>query len=130
MDVGREARRRDNAAWVILFLVFAAPSVIVAFENAMHFSGSAIDGPFQLYNALRRIQAGFRPGIDFQFFHGLGTAYLHYLPDRLFGGGLAGSQLARELIAAAAQPLVLLIAFRLFTGVWRKAMSLAALGIA
>src|SRR5262249_14275389 len=104
MDVGRGSTPRANVAWAILFLAFAAAPMVVAFENAMHFSGSAIDGPFQLYNALRRIQVGFRPGVDFQFFHGLGTAYLHYLPYRLFGGGLAGSQLARELIAAAAQP--------------------------
>lgn len=105
------------------------PAIIVAYENAAHFSGSAIDGPFQLYNALRRIQAGFRPGVDFQFFHGLGLPFLLYGPYRLFGGGLHGSQLAREVITAVIQPLVFVVAFRVFTGSWRKSFALSALGM-
>ena len=115
--------------WTTLFILVSLPAVIVGYENATHFSGSAIDGPFQLYNALRRIQAGFRPGVDFQFFHGLGLPFLLYAPYRLFGGGLPGSQLAREVITTVIQPLVFLVAFRVFTGSWRKSFALSTLAM-
>jgi hypothetical protein len=100
--------------WALLVLVFALPAFVVAFEAAMHFQGVAIDGPFQLYNALRRIQAGYRPGIDFQFFHGMGVPYAHYWLYRLFGGGFAGSEMARQLIGTTAYVLVFLVFFRAF----------------
>src|SRR4051794_40035276 len=96
----------------------------------MHFAGVAIDGPFQLYNALRRIQAGFRPGVEFQFFHGLGVPYAHYWLYRLFGGGLRGSELARELLATALYPCVYLIFFRAFCGNWPRAFALSAAAMA
>jgi hypothetical protein len=104
--------------------------LVVGYESATHFGGVAIDGPFQLYNSLRRIQAGFRPGIDFQYFHGLGVPYLHYWLYRLLGGGLRGSELARQLIAAAAFPAVFLVVFRGFTGTWSRAFCLAAAAMA
>jgi len=80
----------------------------------MHFQGIAIDGPFQLYNALRRIQAGYRPGVDFQFFHGMGVPYAHYWLYRLLGGGFAGSEMARQLIGTTAYVLVLVVFFGAF----------------
>src|SRR5829696_6970576 len=81
-----DARRGSlatGAAWLALLCVFVIPVLATAVESALHFSGSAIDGPFQLYNALRRIAAGFHPGTDFQFFHGVGVPYLHYWLFRL-----------------------------------------------
>lgn len=128
--VPERAGAASTALWSLLFALFSAAILTIAFETAMHFSGVAIDGPFQLYNALRRIQAGFRPGVDFQFFHGLGIPYLHYLPYRLFGGGLEGSELAREMTAAAAFPAVYLLALRAFTGTWRRALALSAAALA
>jgi hypothetical protein len=113
-----------------VFLAFAVASMVVGYETAMHFSGVAIDGPFQLYNALRRIQAGFRPGVDFQFFHGLGAAYSHYWLYRLFGGGLRGSELARELFATTLYPVLYVVVFRAFTGSWRRAFALSAAAMA
>ena len=112
--------------WATLCAVFAVALLVVAFETAMHFNGYAIDGPFQLYNALRRIQAGFRPGVDFQFFHGLGLPYIHYPIYRVLGGGLRGSELARELVSAAVYPTVLLAFFRVFSGDWRRTFCLTA----
>lgn len=116
--------------WTALALVFVLVTLTHAFETAMHFDGSAIDGPFQLYNALRRIQAGFRPGVDFQFFHGFGIPYAHYWAYRLFGEGLRGSELARELISAIAYPLVYLFAFRALTGRWATAVCMTAAAMA
>ncbi|HXT15472.1 MAG TPA: glycosyltransferase family 87 protein [Gemmatimonadaceae bacterium] len=116
--------------WAVASALFTIALFAVAFYTAMDFRGVPIDGPFQLYNAMRRIQAGFRPGIDFQFFHGLGSAYLYYPFYRLFGGGLEGSELARELGAALAYPIVYLAAFRILTGNWRTAWCLTALALA
>ena len=118
--------RAGYALWVFFFLLVGLVPLIVGYESAMHFGGVAIDGPFQLYNSLRRIQAGFRPGVDFQYFHGLGVPYLHYWLYRLLGGGLRGSELARQGIAAIALPAVFLLFFRGFVGVWSKAFCLAA----
>jgi hypothetical protein len=116
--------------WPLLFAFVALVPLTVAIETAMHFNGSAIDGPFQLYNAMRRIAAGFRPGVDFQFFHGFGVAYLHYPFFRLFGAGLRGSQIARELISAIAYPIVLVALFRTFVCDWRSTFCLSAIALA
>jgi hypothetical protein len=129
IDRAQSASRELRAGvlvWLGLFLVFAVALFVIEYETAMHFSGVAIDGPFQLLNALRRIQGGYRPGVDFQFFHGFGIPYLHYPLYRLFGGGLRGSELARQGISAVLCPLVFLIFFRVFLGDWRRALCLAA----
>jgi hypothetical protein len=83
-----------------------------------------------LYNALRRIQGGFRPGIDFQFFHGIGIPFLHYPLYLLFGGRLAGSELARQLLSTFIYPVVFLVVFRAFTGDWRRTWWLTATALA
>ena len=116
--------------WPLVFALVTLVPLTVAIESAMHFSGSAIDGPFQLYNAMRRIAAGFRPGVDFQFFHGFGVAYLHYPFFRLFGAGLRGSQIAREMLSAIVYPIVLLVLFRTFVREWRLSFCLAAVALA
>src|ERR1041384_2854220 len=113
----------------ICWLVFAGlalSQLSVAIETALHFDGSAIDGPFQLYNALRHIAAGHRPGVDFQFFHGVGVPYAHYWLFLLFGGQFAGAELAREVLTAAAIPVSLLIVFRAFVRTWTVAACLSA----
>jgi len=117
-------RTTGLTVWSVLALVFVAATMTYAFEAAVHFSGVAIDGPFQLYNSLRRIQAGFHPGVDFQYFHGLGIPYSHYWLYRLLGGGLRGSELSRQLITAALYPVVPLVVFRAFTKSWTKALCL------
>jgi len=96
----------------------------------MHFRGTPIDGPFQLYNALRRIHAGFRPGVDFQFFHGLGIPYIHYWLYRAFGGGFAGSELARELFATTIYCATFVIIFFAFTKNWARTFALSAAALA
>ena len=110
--------------------LFTVAMLVVAYETAMHFAGIAIDGPFQLYDAMRRIEAGFRPGVDFQFFHGLGLPYLYYWAYRLLGGELRGSELSRELLTVLTFPAIFLIVFRAFSENWRQALSLTAIAIA
>jgi hypothetical protein len=118
------------SVWGVLFAAIALVPLIVGYEAAMHFTGVAIDGPFQLLNALRRIDAGYRAGVDFQFFHGLGIPFLHYPFYRMLGGGLRGSELPRELIAGGVYPATFLFFFRAFTGSWRRAAALAAAAMA
>jgi hypothetical protein len=126
-SVGRFAAGAIPAA--LCALIFAVPFSI-ALDSARHFSGVAIDGPFQLYNALRRIQGGFHPGIEFQFFHGIGIPYLHYPLFLLFGGRLSGSELARQLVSTLAYPLVFIVIFRVFTRSWRRTWWLTAAALA
>src|SRR5262245_35980773 len=96
---------RARLVWGGLVALLALIMASVATEGALHFFGPPIDGPFQLYNALRRIAAGQHGGADFQFFHGIGLPYLHYLPFRLLGGGFTGSELARQLVTALGYPI-------------------------
>ena len=114
---------------VLAAVIFAVP-LSIAVDSARHFTGVAIDGPFQLYNALRRIQGGFKPGIDFQFFHGIGIPFLHYPLYLLFGGRLEGSELARQLLSTLVYPVVFLVVFRAFTRDWRRTWWLTAVALA
>ena len=61
-----------------------------------------LDGSFQLYNPLRRIAAGQRGGVDFQFFHGLAIPYVHYPAFAAFGGTYASAEVVRHLYAFVA----------------------------
>src|ERR1022692_5034371 len=54
------------ALWVLFYLIQGL-GVTLAFD------GAPVNGPFQLYNPLRRIAAGQVPGRDFVFFHGIGV---------------------------------------------------------
>lgn len=127
---GQPRRRSGLGVWVVLLLVFSLASLVVAFEAAMHFNGIAIDGPFQLFDALRRIQAGYRPGVDFQFFHGMGMPFVFYWLYRLLGGGLGGSELSRQLITTGVYPLVFLAFFRAFSKDWTRAVCLSVAAMA
>lgn len=121
-DVPSARGRVAIISWTFVFAVLASLNIVGGLETALHFDGSAIDGPFQLYNALRRITAGQTGGVDFQFFHGLLIPYLHYLPYRLFGGTFAASEITRQLVSGLLYPLSVLIFLRAFIGDWRRAL--------
>jgi hypothetical protein len=116
-------------AWAVLLSFFWLIALGAALESAYHFAGPAIDGPFQLYNALRRIADGQRGGVDFQFFHGLGIPYLHYPVYRALGGTFFASEIARQLVSPALY-LATTVAFtRAFTTTWSRAVRLATIVI-
>src|SRR4051794_35204151 len=121
---------RASLVWGTLFAILSIFGIVVGIETAYHFLGPAIDGPFQLYNALRRIMAGQRGGVDFQFFHGLGIPYLHYVPFRLFGGDFQASELSRQLLSALGYPAVLLLFFRIVVRDWKRSLQLATVVVA
>src|ERR1700676_1000959 len=78
------------ACWVLFYLIRGA-------SLAFWFDGAPGDGPFQMFNPLRRIAAGQVGGRDFVFYHGIGVPYLHYPLFALLGGKtLAASELSRQ----------------------------------
>lgn len=80
-------------AWMLLTLVNAL-------KAALWFDGFPDNGPFQVYDPLRRMAAGQHVGQDFQFFHGIGIPALHYPLFKLFGGkSLVAAELSRQFTA-------------------------------
>ena len=129
----RPAASRSSGSWLIwaaLLAIFFVPVLADALEAAWHFSGPPIDGAFQLYNALRRIAAGFRPGVDFQVFHGVGVPYVHYWLFRALGGQFPDSELARQVVSAVVFPLSSLLLYRAFARTWTRALCLTAVTVA
>lgn len=80
-------------AFVLLWLV---SYIGLGLYEVLHFDGFPADGPFQLFNPLRRIAEGQRAGVDFQFFHGIGVPFLHYPLFWLFGKTIFASELSRS----------------------------------
>lgn len=106
--LSREARWRRAAnilAWiaaiagVIYVVAFMMLAVMVSIANAMNFSGYAADGPFQLYDPLRRLAEGQALGRDFQFFNGVAIPLL-YLPSfLLLGKHIFASEFSRWFVS-------------------------------
>jgi hypothetical protein len=114
----------------MLFAFLCLLMVVVGLETALHFLGPAIDGPFQLYNSLRRIWVGQRGGVDFQFFHGLAIPYLHYIPFRLLGGTFIASEVTREMVSVVLYPLTAVLFLRCFISDWTRVLAWAAIVMA
>ena len=121
-DATLNSSRRATAAWAALFVILCLFGLIAGLETALHFLGPAIDGPFQLYNSLRRIFVGQRGGADFQFFHGIGIPYLHYIPFRLLGGNFIASELTRESVSSVLYPITVLVFLKFFIRDWTRTM--------
>ncbi|MHA6608501.1 hypothetical protein [Photobacterium damselae] len=71
---------------------------VYAYARSYFFDGYPFDGPFQSYNALRRIDAGDIIGNNYDYFHGVGIPYLNYVFYKLFGGDLFASEFSRYFI--------------------------------
>lgn len=121
--------RRAVIGWSVLFGYLCVLMLSVGVETALHFLGPAIDGPFQLYNALRRITVGQRPGVDFQFFHGVLIPYLHYPFFRLFGGGFTQSEVTRQVLSAFLYPATILLFLKFFLRDWTRAVAWSAIAL-
>lgn len=74
--------------------------LVVGYIDSLVFDGYPFDGPFQSYNALRRIDNGQIIGLDTQYFHGILIPYLNYPLYSLFGGNLFASEFSRITINA------------------------------
>lgn len=101
----KKSRIFNKRNLLLLFsFVFFIPSILMiylvlynAYYHSLFFDGFFANGAFQLFNPLSRISAGQIPGHDFQFFHGIGTLYLHYPLYRLFGSNLFASEFSRNV---------------------------------
>jgi hypothetical protein len=91
-------RIAPTAAFLALILLWVAAYLLDALKVVLSFDPDLADGPFQMFNPLRRIAAGQRGGVDFQYFHGLGVPYLHYPIFAAAGKDLFASELARQLV--------------------------------
>ncbi len=122
--------RRALFGWSALFAYLCILLLVVGSETALHFTGPAIDGPFQLYNALRRIAVGQRPGVDFQFFHGVLIPYLHYPFFRLLGGQFFDSEITREVVSTLLYPISVVVFLKFFIKDWTRTMAWSAIVMA
>src|SRR3954467_13749152 len=105
--------------WWAAFAFLCVGFISIAADSALHFDDSPMDGPFQLFNAIRRLAAGQRFGGTFQFFHGPGLPYLHLIPFYLFGGTFLASEMTRQLVSIVVALAVFAVFFRGWTGSWR-----------
>ena len=95
----------------------------------MHFGSYAMDGPFQLFNALRRIGVGQRIGDTFQFFHGPGIPYFFFPGFAAGGRTFVAAEVSRQLINVALFVMSALVMCRALVGEWKKAIPLALVAL-
>src|SRR4249919_1367301 len=111
---------RPHPGWIVGLVILVLGFTSIGVDTVFHFKDSALDGPFQLFNGLRRIANGQRLGGTFQVFHGPGVPYLHFIPFLLFGGGFLASEMSRQLVSVVAAMVILVAFFRAWTGSWRS----------
>ena len=125
----QQKAERLHRGWPIILVVMCLGFLSVGIDEVLHFKDAPIDGPFQLFNALRRLAAGQHFGGSFQYFHGPGVPYLHYLPFLLMGKTFLASELSREIVSITAAIAVTVGFFRAWTRGWREAIPLAVVGL-
>lgn len=111
----------------LFLMAYCLYTIITALSQGTNFSGYAADGPFQLYNPLRRLAAGQVIGRDFQFFHGIGIPLLHYPIFRLLGSNIFASEMSRWLVSPLLFLMCGLILFRIQLRSWHKTIVATAL---
>ncbi len=96
------------AAWAAAWL---------AWETAVHavaFDGDFSDGPFQLFNVLRRIAGGQIWGRDFQTFTGIAANWAHLPVFFIAGGDFRASEISRFLTSGLCHALAAVALARAF----------------
>ncbi|MDB4914725.1 MAG: hypothetical protein JWM95_2369, partial [Gemmatimonadetes bacterium] len=114
MSVGQRASNERLIALALCAMLTLWFLRVLAASSASipRFDGPETDGIFQLYNAMRRLDAGQRPGRDFLLFHGPGILYLHYPLYRAFGGSFVAAEWARVWPSAILYALSTYLFFR------------------
>lgn len=115
--------------WLVGFVLASVALFCAAAESAMHFDSYAMDGPFQLFNALRRISVGQRIGDTFQFFHGPGIPYFFFPAFAMGGRTFIAAELSRQLISIGLFLASTLALSRALTGNWRRALPIAVVAV-
>jgi hypothetical protein len=108
---------------VVVILYSGLFHLLESVKAVTPFDGIQADGPFQLYNSVRRVDAGQLPGRDFPCFHGLGHAFAHYPVYRLLGSDLFASELSRQLVSRLlGLGIYLLVSWLLTRSLWPGAL--------
>jgi hypothetical protein len=102
---------------------------LLALSAVVPFNGSPIDGPFQIFDPLRRIAAGQIPGVDFQFYHGILIPFIHYPVFALLGKTIFASEISRQIVSIFAFVGSLYLVFFAYTRKLQAAATLSALAI-
>ena len=100
------------AAWAAAWL---------AWETAVHavaFDGDFSDGPFQLFNVLRRIAGGQVWGRDFQAFTGIAANWAHLPIFFIAGGDFRASEISRFFTSGLCHALAAVALARAFAPVF------------
>ena len=87
------------AAAVALFTLLLT---LTSLQHGTAVSTYPTDGTFQIYDPLRRMQAGQTVGSDFPFFHGIGVPIILYPFFLLFGGNLFAAETIKFLVSGLA----------------------------
>ncbi len=113
-------------AFLIYWMVHLLLSSVL---SATPFNGYPADGPFQLFNPLRRIADGQRIGTDFQFYHGFLIPYIHYPIFAIFGKTIFSSEISRFIISTYSFGITSFIFFYLLSGRIKIAVVLTSIFI-
>ena len=95
------ARLLPAAAFALVIGLWAVPHLMALLADLRAFDPVLGDGPYQMFNPLRRIAAGQRGGVEFHYFHGIGVPYLHYPIFAAAGQDVFASELSRRLVGFA-----------------------------
>lgn len=105
------ARRMLAIAAAIFLVAWSASYLIRGIAAGVWFDGSPADGPFSMFNALRRIDAGQTLGLEIRSYLGVGVPLLHYPLFVALGRTVNGSEITRQLLAFFAYLLPLMAFF-------------------
>lgn len=125
----RKVRDRPHWGWIVGFVILVVGFSSIGLDEVFHFDDSPLDGPFQLFNGLRRILNGQRLGGTFQVFHGPGVPYLHYPFFLIFGRDFVASEVSRQLVSIIGAMAVLVAFFRAWTGNWKSALPMSVVAL-
>jgi hypothetical protein len=119
-------RALPAAAFATVILLWVVSHLALLLSDLRVFDPVLGDGPYQLFNPLRRIDAGQRGGADFQYFHGIGVPYLHYPIFAAAGKDVFASELSRKLVGFGLYLVGYLVVFAALTRRLVQTLGLAA----
>ena len=123
------ARTLPAAAFLLILALWAGAHLTLGLHAIAEFDPPLGDGPYQLFNPLRRIDAGQRGGVDFQYFHGAAVPYVYYPAFAAWGKDIYASELARRLVTFALYVVGFLAVFGLATRRFAAALGLTAAAV-
>lgn len=110
--------------WLIAIIVTAV-TVLYFHHISRNPDLAPFDGPFQMLNWLRRVQAGMLPGRDYPVFHGVGLVWIHYPLFLLCGSNLYAALLSMNCVTFGSTSVALFWAMRMRSAGWAACLAAA-----